>query len=204
MRCINKKGGKRTWQKAMDKTDTELLAQYRHGQVNALERLIKKYRRPLFGFILNMTEGRDDADEIFQEVWFRVIRKIGIYRHKNFFGWLVRIAHNIIIDRARRAKPDVSLDDERGESQSLAQVIAGNDPGPLRRVAANELGRNIAKAVAGLPMNQKEVFLMRVQAGLSFKEVALIQGVSINTALARMQYALAKLRPALQEEYQDR
>ena len=63
----------------MEASDHELLSQYRRGRVDALEVLIERYRRPLYGFILNMTEGRGDADEIFQEVWFRVIRKIGLY-----------------------------------------------------------------------------------------------------------------------------
>lgn len=186
----------------MEKTDGELLARYRSGQVDALERLVYNYRRPLFGFIINMTEGRDDADEIFQEVWLRAIRNLGTYRHKNFLGWLVRIAHNLIIDRARSRKPDLSLNEEGEEGQSLAEVIPGNDPGPRSHVEANDFTENIAKAVASLPDDQKEVFVMRVQAGLSFKEIARIQKVSINTALARMQYALAKLRAMLKEDYE--
>lgn len=187
----------------MEKTDRELLALYRNGQVDAMERLVYNYRRPLFGFILNMTEGRDDTDEIFQEVWLRAIRNLGRYRHKNFFGWLVRIAHNVIIDRARSRKLDLSLDEEREEDQSLAEVIPGNDPGPRSQVEANDCAENIAKAVACLPDDQKEVFVMRVQAGFSFKEIARIQEVSINTALARMQYALAKLRAMLKEDYEE-
>lgn len=187
----------------MAETDIELLIRYRHGQVGALERLVEKYKRPLYGFIINMTEGHDDADEIFQEVWFRVIKKCGMYRHKNFFGWVVRIARNIVIDRARRRKPDFSLDEEREDNRSPAEVIPGNDPGPMSCLEAGELGRRIAKAVAGLPADQKEVFLLRVQTDLPFKEIALIQGVSINTVLARMQYALAKLRPMLKEDYEE-
>jgi len=187
----------------MEKTDRKLLARYRDGQVDALERLVYNYRRPLFGFIMNMTEGHDDADEVFQEVWLRAIRNLGTYRHKNFLGWLVRIAHNVIIDRARARKPDLSLDEERKEGQSLVEVIPGNDPGPRSQVEANDLAENIAKAVAGLPDDQKEVFVMRTQAGLSFKEIARIQKVSINTALARMQYALTKLRAILKENYEE-
>jgi RNA polymerase sigma-70 factor (ECF subfamily) len=186
----------------MEATDQELVNQYRRGHVEALDVLIERYRRLLFGFILSRTSGTGDADEVFQETWFRVIRKIGSYRERNFRGWLVRIARNIIIDRARRRKPDVSLDAEPTGGRTLADVIPGNDPGPRRRIEANDLGKAIAAAVAGLPDEQQEVFLMRVEADLSFKEIAKAQRVSINTALARMQYALAKLRPLLKSEYE--
>ena len=186
----------------MEGTDRELVDRYRGGQVEALEALVARYRRMLFGFIFNMVGGADDADDIFQETWFRVIRKIGGYREENFGGWLVRIARNIAIDRIRRRKPNLSLDAEPEAGRSLAEVIPGRDPGPRRRVEASDTGRSIARAVAGLPIEQKEVFLMRVEADLSFKEIARAQGVSINTALARMQYALAKLRPLLKTEYE--
>ena len=186
----------------MEATDKELVNQYRRGHVEALDALIERYRRMLFGFILSRTSGAEDADDVFQETWLRVIRKIDSYRERNFGGWLVRIARNIIIDRVRRRKPDTSLDAAPCEGRTLADVIPGSDPGPRRRIEANDLGKAIAAAVAGLPDEQKEVFLMRVEADLSFKEIARAQRVSINTALARMQYALAKLRPLLKDEYE--
>ena len=87
-----------------DLSDGVLLDRYRRGgDAGSLEVLVDRYRRRLFGFILNMTEGRDDADEIFQEVWLKVIKKIDRYEHrKSFCGWLVRIARNVVIDRWQR------------------------------------------------------------------------------------------------------
>jgi RNA polymerase sigma-70 factor, ECF subfamily len=187
----------------MEESDRELLTRYRCGQVNALEALIEKYRRPLFGFIINMIHGQDEADEIFQEVWLRVIRNHEMYKHGNFCGWLVRIAHNVIIDRVRKKKPDVSLDEEKDEGLSLGQVIPGNEPGPANRLAGQDLGIRITRAVNDLPPEQKEVFLMRAHADMSFKDIARAQKVSINTALARMQYALGKLRIVLEGDYQE-
>ena len=186
----------------MEATDKELVGRYRRGQVEALDALIERHRRMLFGFILNRMAEADEADEIFQETWIRVIRNIGSYRERNFPGWIVRIARNIVIDRVRRRKPVISLDAQPEEGRSLAEAMPGNDPGPRRRIEAGELGQVIARAVADLPDEQKEVFLMRVEADLSFKEIARAQRVSINTALARMQYALAKLRPLLKDEYE--
>ena len=187
----------------MEPTDKDLLTRYRRGKVEAMEVLIEKYRRSLFGFIINMTQGRDEADEIFQEVWLRVIRKHDKYKHGNFCGWLVRIAHNVIIDRSRRKKPDLSLDEEREEGYTLGQTIESKDPGPGIKLAESDLGERMVKAVSSLPKEQKEVFLMRVQADLSFKQIARVQRVSINTALARMQYALSKLRALLGEDYRE-
>jgi len=171
--------------------------------VGALNDLVEKYRRPLFAFIINMTGGQNEADEIFQEVWFRAIRNIEGYEEKNFFGWLARIAHNLVIDRSRRRRPDMSLDEDLADGTPLRDALPSSTPGPEREIEKKDLARKLAGAVASLPDEQKEVFLMRIQADLPFKEIARVQKVSINTALARMQYALAKLRPMLRE-YQDR
>jgi len=185
----------------MQETDSELLKEYRSGSVDALERLVEKHRRMLYGYIVNMTGSQTDADDIFQEVWIRVIRKIASYHHRNFGGWLVRIAHNIVIDGARKRKPDVSIDREDGEGRSVAMTLVADDFEPSHLVEAGELGTRIACAVRELPEEQREVFLMRVQADLPFKEIARIQKASINTVLARMQYALGKLRPLLRDDY---
>jgi RNA polymerase sigma-70 factor (ECF subfamily) len=185
----------------MDTEDRRLIQQYRDGDVEALSALVEKYRRPLFGFILNMTEGQGDADELFQETWFRAIRKLDSYRQKNFMGWLVRIAHNLVIDRYRRQRPTISLDMTRDDETTPALELVDPAPGPTdQAVTGDDMGA-VKRAVDTLPVEQKEVFVMRMQSGLSFKEIAKAQGVSINTALARMQYALSKLRPLLQNEY---
>ena len=181
--------------------DRRLLTRYREGDVAALERLVEKYRPMLYGYIVNTTEGRDDTDEIFQEVWFRVIRKQADFQHGNFGGWLVRIARNLVIDRARGRRNVVSLDAPGTDGRSIEEKLPGEVKTARANLADEELGRRIREAVEELPMEQKEVFWMRMQAGLPFREIADIQGVSINTALARMQYALAKLRDRLKDAY---
>jgi RNA polymerase sigma-70 factor (ECF subfamily) len=183
--------------------DMELITRYKRGDVSALDVLVTRYRRQLFGYILNMSVNASEADEIFQEAWLKVIRKIGLYRHKNFLGWLVRIAHNVIIDKSRRKKPNVSLDAESDDGGSLGDVLEDGGPAPAAGIENKDLGRAISRAVAMLPDEQREVFLLRTKAEISFKEIAEIQGTSINTALARMQYALGKLREPLQESYNE-
>jgi RNA polymerase sigma-70 factor, ECF subfamily len=187
----------------MAMSDKELLVKYRKGDVDALERLVERHRRVLFNFILNMTRNNDDAEDVFQDVWFKVIRKLEIYTEQNFCGWLMKIARNTVIDKSRKRKPEVSLDEESEQGGSLLQAMSAKGPGPMKEAAAGELGDRIRRAADSLPAEQKEVFVMRVQSELSFKEIAKIQGVSINTALARMQYALAKLRTILEDDYKE-
>ncbi|MCE9615441.1 MAG: sigma-70 family RNA polymerase sigma factor [Lentisphaerae bacterium] len=185
----------------MDMSDRELLDLYRAGDVDAMSRLIERHRHMLFGYIVNMTGNPAEADDVFQEVWFKVIHKLEAYRDGNFGGWLVRMARNLVIDRHRRRKPEISLDQEDEAGRGLAHTLAARNTPPSAALAAQDLGTRIAAAVAMLPEEQREVFIMRVQAELPFKEIARVQGVSINTALARMQYALTKLRPLLQDDY---
>ncbi len=183
--------------------DKDLIALYRKGDVDALDLLVQRYRRQLYGYILKMSVSPSDADEIFQEAWLKVIKKIRLYRHNNFLGWLIRITHNVIIDKVRRKKPNISMDAENDEGSSLASVLSDDGPAPADRIQNRDLALAIDEAVNMLPDEQKEVFLLRTKMEISFKEIAKTQGTSINTALARMQYALNKLREPLQESYNE-
>ncbi len=181
----------------------EWIEQYREGRIEALGLLVEHFRRPLFGFILNMISARGDAEDIFQEVWFRAIRRLDQYREKSFLSWLFRIAHNLVIDQARKQKPVVNLDgreDDQGESWT-ARIPAGG-LAPAAEADARELGGRIRAAVGRLSEDQREVFLLRMEGDIPFKDIARIQGVSINTALGRMQYALARLREELKADYE--
>ena len=190
----------------MDQTDIECIEAYLGGDADALAPMVEKYKRPLYSFILKMTEGREDTDEIFQETWFRALKNIHKFRHKNFLNWLFRIAHNLVIDRARRNKRNVSMQStSRGdeEGNTLEDHLAAPGITPAEEVGGIGLGKNIERAVETLSPEQKEVFLMRMYANASFKEIAKIQNCSINTCLARMQYALTKLRSMLKEEHDE-
>jgi RNA polymerase sigma-70 factor (ECF subfamily) len=186
----------------MEPTDESLLESYRRGRVDALAELLERHRRPLYGYILRMITAQEDADDVFQEVWLRAVRHLDRYRPGNFRGWLFRIGHNLVVDRRRMRRDMSSLDEVAGESTlTLAELVADGTRSPAQRAADRDLAGRIAQAVAALPPEQKEVFLLRTDADMPFREIARVQGVSINTALARMQYALTKLRRALQDDY---
>ncbi len=188
----------------MDVDDAKLLAAYRKGDSEALGTLVDKYKGPLFGFIYKFSEGREDADEVFQEVWVRAIKNMNRYRQKNLLSWLFRIAHNLMIDRIRKNRPLVSFDTPVSEDgAALGDLLPSERLGPDFESGGRALGLRIEAAAADLPPEQREVFWLRMQGGLSFKEIAKVQRCSINTALARMQYAVSKLRKELAGEYRE-
>ncbi|MFU8780508.1 MAG: sigma-70 family RNA polymerase sigma factor [Kiritimatiellia bacterium] len=177
------------------------IRQFVAGNADALCELVDAHRASLFSFILHMTGGRDDADEIFQEVWIKALQALPRYEHRQrFASWLFKIAHRTIIDRSRRKK-NVSSFDHGIENLDLPHTADHRTP--FSSLANHELGHTILAAVNRLPDAQKEVFLLRMEADFSFKEIARIQKTSINTALARMAYALEKLRDQLGNTYRE-
>lgn len=182
--------------------DQEWLARYRAGDIDALGALMSHYRRPLLGFIMKMIPDHTEAEDVFQDVWIRAIRRLDRFRRGRFLSWLFRIAHNLIIDRARKRGPLPPLAHRDPAGDLHEERVVARAPGPDAVTGHKELQQRIEAAVQQLPADQRAVFLMRMEGDLPFKDIARIQRTSINTALARMQYALAKLREWLAEDYQ--
>lgn len=186
----------------MEQPELVWLAQYRNGDAEALGRLVEHFRRPLYSFILKMMEGKGDVEDVFQEVWFRAIRALPAYKDDKFLSWLFRIAHNLVIDRARKARPVVDIQAATDDGEDPIETrLADRSHGPADLSADTDLGRRIRAAVAALPAEQREVFLLRTEGDVPFKEIAKMQGTSINTALGRMHYAVQKLRDTLKDDY---
>lgn len=181
--------------------DSELLRAFERGELDALETLIARYRGALHGYLRAMTGNQADADDVFQETWMRVIRNPRSFKDGAFNAWLWRITRNLLVDRLRRHKPTISLDDDTAEGTALIDLAASTEPGPPAAIDAAEVGRQVAAAVARLPPDQRDVFLMRTQAGLSFAEIAALRKVPLNTALGRMHYAIQRLRRELGDVY---
>ena len=182
-------------------SDAELLLAFRNGDVAALDALVGRYQGQLHGYLRAMTGSQSDADDVFQETWMRVMRNPGSFRGGAFNAWLWCIARNLLIDRLRRRKPVVSLDAETEEGTAYVEMTPAVGPEPAEDVEAAELGRMVAAAVATLPPDQRDVFLLRTQAGLSFAEIAKLRRMPINTALGRMHYAIQRLRQELGGAY---
>lgn len=184
------------------RSDDHLLTAFRQGDVAALDELILRHRRALHGYLRNMTGSAAEADDLFQETWMRVMRNPGSFRGGAFNAWLWRIARNLLIDRLRCRKPAVSLDDDTAEHGVLLDVLPSPEPDPAHDAGAAEIGAQVAEAVARLPPDQRDVFLLRTQAGLTFAEIARLRRVPLNTALGRMHYAIRRLRRELGGAYE--
>lgn len=182
-------------------SDERLMARFKRGDSSAMDELVRRYEKPLFSFLWRMLSNGADIQDIFQEVWLRVIAKSRDFRQDRFKGWIFKIAHNLVIDASRRNKKWVSLDEPRpgadeADGKMLDSLVSG-DPGPASRVNGTDIRRAIAEALAELPKEQRAVLIMRMESDLTFREIAEILDIPLNTCLARMQYALSKMRTLL-------
>jgi RNA polymerase sigma-70 factor (ECF subfamily) len=168
------------------------------NDTESFEVLYERYRKSLYSY-LNRYLGRGAyhlADDIFQQTWLNVIKHLDCYRSRErFLAWIIRIAHNLAVDSFRKnRRQDETI--EFGERMKFTP--SENEPPPWLDMDEHELKKAVARAVEKLSPELKEVFLLR-QDELSFREIASIQKISVNTALGRMQYALKNLRNILKD-----
>ena len=173
--------------------DWQLINAYLNGNQAAFNTLYERYRRPLYSYLNKMMPGQTAlVDDIFQATWMKAIDSLDKYQDKQkFFAWLVCIGRNKAIDHFRKEKKrqTVDIDDvQLSEERSI----------PWQKIGNEELGEAISEAVAQLSEEQQEVFILR-QQDVAFKDIAEIQGCSLNTVLGRMHYALNNLRKILRE-----
>lgn len=178
-------------------TDEELVMRYAEGGDNsAFEVLLSRHQQALFGYILYTVRNRDLADDIFQDTFIKAITTIkqGKYTESGKFrAWITRIAHNLIIDyfRQERNENTVSNDDYEFDLFNNSNLCDDNIETTLVK---NQVLNDVKRLVDFLPESQREVLSMRYYEDLSFKEIADKTGVSINTALGRMRYAILNMR----------
>jgi RNA polymerase sigma-70 factor, ECF subfamily len=188
----------------VDLSDEALMARYVKGDEAAFTFLVRRYERPLFTFALRFLRSREPAREVTQEAFLRVVRRGREFRQEaRFSTWIFSILRNLCIDELRRARHrnHASLDDDRGEAgTSLMDRVAasGADLDPERAAGQVALGRDLDRALATLPPEQLEVFLLREVGGLAFKEIALATDTPENTVKSRMRYALERLQQVLE------
>ncbi|MCU0416389.1 MAG: sigma-70 family RNA polymerase sigma factor [Cytophagaceae bacterium] len=180
--------------------DTELVSVYIQGNEGAFAELVRRHKSKVFTTIYLIVKDRYVAEDLLQDVFIKAVHKMkgGQYNEEGkFLPWIVRIAHNLAIDSFRKNKryPTIILDDGMSIFNSLS--FAEDSVETLRIKGENE--SLIRALIQKLPDNQKEVVLMRHFSDMSFQEIADATGVSINTALGRMRYALINLRKELEK-----
>ncbi len=175
-------------------SDEFLMQAYAAGDAKAFEALYRRHRSTLYGFLMRALGRRDQADDCFQEVWSRVINAAPRYRPEaKFSTWLLQIAHNLLIDRHRRQRPEQSLDAAEGEGPVIAALVE-YEATPERQLSQFEVQQRLRQAVAALPAEQRQVVLLRLDQELSLEEIGEITGVGRETVKSRLRYAMDKLR----------
>ena len=183
-------------------SDQELLNTYLAGNESAISVLIDRHRKRVSDYIFMMVKDREIADDIFQETFIKVIRFLGEGRYTEsgrFLSWVLRIAHNQVIDHFRQLKMQNNLS-ETDAGYDILNSKKFSDETIEDKIVTRQIENDVRKLIDFLPTEQKEVVMMRYYSNLSFKEIAEQTNVSINTALGRMRYALINLRKMIQKK----
>jgi RNA polymerase sigma-70 factor (ECF subfamily) len=181
--------------------EQDLCRRLKAGDPEAFKDLVQEYKTPLFSYLCHRLGNRTQAEDAFSEVCVRIWRGIESYRPQGRLkAWVFTIAHRLALDHAEksRRRREESLDAQEGEGRPFSEGLASSEPGPEGEAAARDARARIEKAIASLPEAQRQVFLLREYGGLSFAEAAEAMDCPLSTALARMRYAVAKLRGELE------
>ena len=182
-------------------TDQELIGRYLAGYQSCLEKLIRRHKNRIFAYILMIVKDKELAEDLFQDTFIKVINTIrsGSYKEEGkFIQWVLRIAHNLIIDYFRKSKriPLVENSDEYDIFDRIRIPVESVE----QKLITEQIHEDVKKLIEYLPREQKEVLIMRHYGDMSFKDIAEQTNVSINTALGRMRYALINLRKLVNEK----
>ena len=178
--------------------DALLVKKYDEGDENALTVLINRHQSKIFGFIYSKIPDRDISNDIFQDTFIKVIRTLKSQSYNEegkFLPWVMRIAHNLIIDHFRKNKKMPMF--RETEEFSIFSIMTDDSLTVENKIIRDQVEVDLKKVIEELPADQKEVLVMRMYQDMSFKEISEVTGVSINTALGRMRYALMNMRKVI-------
>ncbi len=184
----------------IDMSDEELVIAYRHGDQKCFQELYKRYQRKIFSYILVSVKNKEITNDIFQEVFFKVINTIqsGNYREEGKFAqWIIRITHNAVIDHFRyqnKYATSPSCEDDDDGNYVFDNISVNNYTSPEDILLKKENKVLIQQAVSTLSKKQQEVIYLRLNEDKCFREIANAQNISINTALGRMRYAIMNVK----------
>ena len=176
-------------------SDSELVSSYINGNEKSIETLIKRHKQRIYSFIYSKVLDRDLTEDIFQDTFIKVIRtlKLGNYNEQGkFVSWVMRIAHNLVIDHFRKNKRIPKF--ENSYDFDIFSVLSDSSLNAEKSLIKDQILNDVKKLIEYLPDDQKEVLKYRFYNDMSFKEISEKTGVSINTSLGRMRYALINLR----------
>ena len=182
-------------------SDSDLVKSYIEGDERSLEMLIKRHKQRIYNFIYSKVFDRDLTEDIFQDTFIKVIRtlKLGNYNEEGkFVSWVMRIAHNLVIDHFRKNSRIPKF--ESSNDFDIFSVLKDNEIDVENKMIKDQILIEVKKIINLLPDDQKEVLVYRYYNELSFKEISKKTGVSINTSLGRMRYALINLRNIIKKQ----
>jgi RNA polymerase sigma-70 factor (ECF subfamily) len=187
---------------ALQISDKELVESYRQGNHASFEQIINRHQSRIFSYIMMLVKDRQLADDIFQDTFIKIIRTIksGAYKEEGkFIQWAMRIAHNLIIDHFRKSKR-IPYAETNSDDYDFMENIGLADASIEEQMITEQIHEDLRKMIEFLPEEQREVLYLRLYAEMSFKDIAELTNVSINTALGRMRYALINMRKMIQEK----
>ncbi len=187
---------------AIEMSDKELVVSYLNGNHTSVEKLIYRHQGRVYAYILMLVKDRQLADDIFQDTFIKVIRTLrsGSYKEEGkFIQWTMRIAHNLIIDHFRKSKR-LPVVDNNNDNYDVMDNLTLTDASIEERLITDQIHEDLRKLIEYLPEEQREVLYLRLYAEMSFKDIAELTNVSINTALGRMRYALINMRKMIKEK----
>lgn len=174
-------------------TDDDLMDGFLAGDSSAMEALFLRYRQPVYTWLRQRLGDDSEADDVYQDVWLKILRNASGYERGNFRAWLWRIVRNQVTDRSRKMRPELTLDEPVGEDDAESAATTALDlvsdesaVTALERMADDERRAFVRSEIVALPFAQREVVELRIDAELEFREIAEVLGVSINTVLGTM------------------
>jgi len=182
-------------------SDYELITQFVKGEQSCFEQLIHRHKNKVFSYISLYIRDKALVEDIFQDTFLKVIQSVKAGRYSDngkFLSWVMRIAHNLIIDHFRRLKQINTISNDNYESDLFNSKSLAED-NIEDNMIKKQIHKDVRNIINNLPDDQREVIILRHYSGLSFKEIAEITDVSINTALGRMRYALINMRKIMEE-----
>ena len=178
------------------KSDKELIERYQDGDVHSFELLIGRYQKQVYSYILTLVKDKQLADDVFQDTFVKVIQTVKSKAYKDdgrFVQFAMRIAHNLVIDHFRKENRILTVESS-SEDYNYIDNVPITDASVEQGMIVDQVHSDLHRMIAFLPDEQREVLRMRIFDDMSFKDIADITNVSINTALGRMRYALINLR----------